>query len=144
MGQYFKDTQEMYDVFGALFGRASRDPQIGPKLAASGLVVRFNYTDPEGSITINLKDKPPEEGVWGTFEFGESTIEPDVTMTQSADFSNRFWQGKENAIAAIATRKITSSGSVTKAIALLPAIRPLFRLYPKVLEEMGLQDMIVK
>jgi len=144
MGKYFKDAEEMYRCFGALFERARFDPQIGPKIAKAGIIVRFEYTDPEGVITIDLKNEPKEEGAYATIYLGECDLSPDVVMKQSADFSHRFWHGKENAIAALATRKISASGSVQKALALLPAIRPLFRLYPKVLAELGRSDIIIR
>lgn len=143
MGQYFKDTEQLYKVFGALFEKAKHDPRVGPKLAKAGIIIKFNYTDPEGSITINLKDKPQEEGTYVSYEFGESKWEPDVTMTQSADFSHRFWYGKENAIAALVMRKIIAKGAIPKALALIPAIRPLHRLYPKILEELGMNELII-
>ena len=144
MGQYFKDTEQMYECFGALFERARSDPTIGQKLARAGIIVRFEYTDPEGAITIDLKNEPQEEGTYANVYLGECDLAPDVVMKQSADFSHRFWHGKENAITAIATRKISASGDIGKALALLPAIRPLFRLYPKVLAELGYSDMILK
>jgi len=144
MGQYFKDAEHMYKCFGALFEKARFDPVMGPKLAQAKIIVRFEYTDPEGTITIDLKNKPQQEGAYATFYFGACDLVPDVVMKQSADFSHRFWHGKENAIAAIATRKISASGNIAKALALLPAIRPLFRLYPKVLQELGYNDLIVR
>jgi len=144
MGQYFKDTEQLYKVFGTLFEKSKYDPKLGPKLAKAGLIIKFNYTDPSGSITINLKDKPAEEGAYVSYEFGESKWVPDVTMTQSSDFSHRFWYGKENAIAALAMRKIIASGAIPKAIALIPAIRPLHRLYPKILEELGMTELLIK
>jgi len=144
MGQYFKDAAQMYECFGELFKRASLDPQIGKRLSQAGIIVRFEYTDPEGEITIDLKNPPREEGTYANVYLGECDLAPDVVMKQSADFSHRFWHGKENAITAIATRKITASGDVGRALALLSAIRPLFRLYPKVLAELGHPELVLK
>ncbi|MGQ9478089.1 MAG: SCP2 sterol-binding domain-containing protein [Candidatus Bipolaricaulia bacterium] len=144
LGEYFKTAEQMYECFGTLFKRASADPQIGKRLAQAGIVVRFEYTDPEGAITIDLKNKPREEGAYATIYLGECPLAPDVVMKQSADFSHRFWHGKENAVMAIATRKISASGDVGKALGLLPAISPLFRLYPKVLAELGHPELVLK
>ncbi|MEW6203458.1 MAG: SCP2 sterol-binding domain-containing protein [bacterium] len=144
MGQYFSSTEEMYRIFGALYDRVKYDEEVGPKLAKANLIVRFNYTDPEGSVTINAKDKPADEKAFLDYRFDDNEQTPDVTMTQTADFSHRFWHGRENAIMAIATRKIKAEGNVAAALALLPAIRPVFRLYPKVLKDIGREELIVK
>ena len=69
--------------------------------------------------------------------------EPDVVFKQSAEFSNRFWQGKENVIAALAKRQVSARGSITKALALIPVIRPAFRIYPQVLAKLGKNHLIV-
>ncbi len=141
---YFRDTEHLYEVLGAFFDEVRFHPEMGPRLRESRLVVRFVYTDPEGVVTINFVDPPQEEGAFGFYEFGEEvTREPDVTMKQSADFSHRFWHGKVNVIRALATRQIVASGSVQKALKLLPAIRPSFALYPEVLRRLGYEEMIL-
>ena len=63
-------------------------------------------------------------------------------MIQSGDTAHLFWLGQLNVARAIATRKVVSRGSVPKALALLPAIKPAFDLYPQVLQELGYDEMI--
>ncbi len=127
----FKNTEELYRVMGALFERLRSEPEISEKLAAGDLVVQFQYRDPDGVATIDLTRQPIE------FEFGESSREPDVRMTSSADVAHQFWLGRLNVPRAIATRKIIARGSVPKALKLLPAVKPAFDIYPQVLREMG-------
>jgi hypothetical protein len=43
--KYFKDSEEMYKIHGALFDRIASDPEIGPQLAKSNLIVRFEVSD---------------------------------------------------------------------------------------------------
>jgi len=141
----FKDVDELIRVFDAFMKEVLAHPLIGPKLARSKMVVRFQYTDPEAQITINFKEPPKDPALAGNFYWGTGPdiADPDVVFKQSADFSNRFWQGKENVIAALAKRQVSAQGSITKALQLIPAIRPSFRIYPKVLEKLGMKHLII-
>ncbi|MBI2712328.1 MAG: SCP2 sterol-binding domain-containing protein [Bdellovibrio sp.] len=137
----FKDAKEVEKVFSTFISQILAHPLIGPKLSKSKMIIQFQYTDPDCQVTINFKDPAPEGKyplVWG-----ETPLKPDVMFRQSADFSNRFWQGKENVIAAMAKRQVTAQGSITKALQLIPIIRPSFRIYPKVLEDLGMKNLIV-
>lgn len=136
----FKDTKEFQTVFDAFIREVLAHPIIGPKLQRSKMTVQFQYTDPDAKITVNFKN-PSQPG--GDIIWGETDLNPDVMFRQSADFSNRFWQGKENVIAALAKRQVSAQGSITKALQLIPVIRPSFRIYPKVLEKMGMKHLVV-
>lgn len=140
---YYDSIEEMYKVYEQFLKRVVSDASVGGKLQKSKVKIRFNYTDPEGSIFLNFADPPKEEGMYGSYTVGECDDEADVTMTQSSDFSHRFWQGKENAVTALAMGKIKASGKVQKAMGLVTAIRPTFRMYKAVLKEMGHEDMII-
>ena len=94
-------------------------------------------------ITIDFKNPPKDSRQAGSLFWGPVTCEPDVTFIQSADFSNRFWQGKENVIAALAKRQVTARGSISKALQLIPVIRPSFRIYPQVLEKLGKGHLVI-
>ena len=139
----YESIEQMYEVYEKFLKVVISDPGVGGKLAKSKVKIRFNYTDPEGTILLNFADPPEKEGDFGSYVIGKSDDLADVTMTQSADFSHRFWQGKENAITALAMGKIKASGAVQKAMGLVTAIRPTFKMYKGVLKEMGLEDMII-
>jgi len=141
---YYDSIEKMYKVYEAFLKKVISDESVGTKLAKSKVKIRFNYTDPDGTIFLNFADPPKEEGMYGSFTIGECDDEPDVTMTQSSDFSHRFWQGKENAVSALAMGKIKASGQVQKSMGLVTAIRPTFRMYKAVLKEMGCEDMIIE
>ncbi len=137
----FKNVEEFKTVFDHFIREILAHPLIGPKLARSKMIVQFQYTDPDAVITINLQESVPP--LSGSYTWEPSPLKPDVVFIQSADFSNRFWQGKENVIAALAKRQVTARGSITKALQLIPVIRPSFRIYPKVLERLKLKHLIV-
>jgi hypothetical protein len=139
----FKDYGEFQQVFDQLMQEILAHPIIGPKLARSKMVVQFQYTEPDAQITINFKEPAKDPKLAGNYVWGETPWEPDVVFKQSADFSNRFWQGKENVIAALAKRQVSARGSITKALQLIPVIRPTFRIYPQVLQKLGKGHLIV-
>ncbi|MEK7692238.1 MAG: hypothetical protein AAB425_14575 [Bdellovibrionota bacterium] len=138
----FKDKEEFVEIYGAFMKELMSHPIIGPKLKRSGIVVQFQYTDPDVQITVNFKETGPDPKVAGVCAFGDAPWAPEVTFIQSADFSNRFWQGKENVIAAMAKRQVTARGSIHRALALIPVIRPSFRIYPQILDRLGKKHLI--
>ena len=58
-----------------------------------------------------------------------------------ADVAHEFWMGKVNVPMAIMSGKIVSKGPTPKALALLPAIKPAYAMYPQVLQEVGKQPV---
>lgn len=142
--KYFKDSEEMYKIYAALFDYVASDLEIGPQLAESNLIVRFEVSDPEGVITVNCRDKPDEEGKYFSYTCGESDLKPDITFINSSDFSHEFWHGKVNVMAAFLAGKIKAVGSIPKALKLLPIITPVFKVYPKVLSQIGREDLIIQ
>jgi len=132
----FRDTAHLYEVLGAFFERVAGRQEVAAGLLAGGFVLRFRYTDPEGQVTVDLRDAPL------SWTFGETELQPDLEMIQSADVAHRFWLGRLNLTTAIATRRVVSRGPVAKALRLLPAVRPAYPLYVETLQELGYGAMI--
>lgn len=126
----YSTTDELYSVMETLWTYIKSDEHISTKLLDSKLVVRFKYRDPEGSLTIDGSD-----GKELRFHFGECALVPDVEMTMKSDVAHNFWLGKEPPAVALLQGRIVSRGPVHKALALLPAIRPAFKIYPSMFEE---------
>ncbi|MGE5141306.1 MAG: hypothetical protein ACM3JD_17705 [Rudaea sp.] len=140
----FKDSKQFYQTVGELMDRAKKDPKIGPAIAKSRLIIRFVYHDPEAETTVNARDKPSQPGAYADVFHGPCTLKPDVTMTMKADVSHAFWHGKVNLTAALARKQIVAQGPILKIIQLLPAVAPLYKMYPALLKEKGLTDMVMK
>ena len=83
-------------------------------------------------------------GIGGTpeLEFGETEMEPEVTMRMKADTAHRFWLGKVNVTVAIARGEIKPQGPVAKILRLVPLTKPVFPRYKALLESQGRQDLI--
>ncbi len=132
----FRDTRHLYEVMGALVERLNREPEIADKLLESGLIMRFVCREPDGVVTVDLRQAPI------TAHFGDTDLEPNVTFSLSGDTAHLFWLGRLNITRAIATRQVVARGSVPKALRLLPAIKPAYAIYPQVLRDLGYDELI--
>jgi len=140
----FRDSQQFYACVGELMDRAKCDPRVGPKIAKSGIIIQFHYTDPEAVTTINARDKATQPGAFVDVIHGPCNLKPDVTMTMKADVSHAFWHGRVNLVAALAKKQIIAAGPIPKILKLLPAIQPLYQTYPAMLNEKGFGALVLK
>jgi hypothetical protein len=143
MSQYYRDIDHLYEIYGYLLDRLLTDEKLGPKFTKAGIIIKFIYTEPEGEITIDLKNKPQKEGYFGTYYLGPCDLKEDVWSKQTCDHSHRFWHGFENPIAAVTKGKVKQGGKVTAMLKLMPIVKPAFKLFPVILKEMGYDDLIL-
>ncbi len=134
---YFKDAQEVYDTVGKLFVSLTEDEELAPKFRKADTIVRYEYTEPDSTITVRL-----QEGEEGQVDFGESDLDPEVTMRMKADTAHRFWLGKVNVTMAIARGEIKPQGPVSKILKLVPLTKPVFPRYRSMLEADGREDLL--
>jgi putative sterol carrier protein len=134
---YFKDAQEVYDTLGRLFQDIAQDEELAPRFRQANTIVRYEYSDPDSEITVRLQDGQP-----GDVDFGESEMEPEVTMSMEADTAHRFWLGEVNVTVALARGQIKASGPVAKILRLVPLAKPIFPRYRAQLEAQGRADLV--
>jgi hypothetical protein len=140
---YFKDADELRLVLGALYDRIKCDAQIAPRIAAGRIVIRFSYTQPHGIVTINAAAPATQPGAFCDVFWGDNPLKPDVELAMPADVAHRFWHGKVNLVAALARREMTAQGPIAKILKLLPAVAPVYTLYPVLLREVGRSDLVL-
>ena len=140
----FRDADHFYECVGELMDRAKKDPIVGPKIAKSGLIIQFQYSDPQAMTTVNAKDKPSQPGAYVDVIHGPCTLKPDITMSMKADIAHAFWHGKVNLLSALSKKHIVAKGPIPKILKLLPAVEPLYKVYPVLLREKGYESMIIK
>jgi hypothetical protein len=140
----FRDAAQFYGTVGELMDRAKTDPKIGPKIAASGIIIQFRYTDPDAVTTVDAKDKPTQPGAFADVIHGSTTLKPDAVLSMKADVAHAFWHGKVNLLTALAKKEIVLQGPLPKILKLLPAVEPLYKIYPVLLKEKGYGDMVMK
>jgi hypothetical protein len=140
----FRDADQFYATVGELMDRAKKDPQVGPKIAASGIVIQFRYSDPDAVTTANAKDKPTQPGAFVDIIHGATGLKPDAVLSMRADVAHAFWHGKVNLLTALAKKDIVLQGPLPKILKLLPAVEPLYKVYPTLLREKGYGDLVLK
>ncbi len=140
----FQDSNQFYATVGELMDRAKTDPEIGRKIAKAGVIIQFRYTDPEAVTTVNAKDKPSQPGAFVDIHHGPTSLKPDIVMTMKADTAHAFWHGKVNLLNALTKKEILLQGSQLKILQLLPAVTPLFKVYPELLKEKGYASLVLK
>jgi hypothetical protein len=143
MGKYYTDIDQLYEIYGQFLDTVLTDPKIGPKMGKAGIVIKFIYTDPDGEITIDLKNPPTKPGYYGSYYLGPCDVKEDVWSKQAADFSHSFWHGHENPVAAVSRGRVKQGGKVTAMLKLLPVVRPAFAKFPGVLVDMGYEDKVI-
>jgi hypothetical protein len=137
----FQNSEQFYETVGELMDRAKKDPEVGPKIAKSRIIIQFRYTQPEAMTTVNAVGTPTQEGAFVDVIHGECSLKPDVVMSMKADTAHRFWLGKVNLVSALAKGEIETVGPIPKILKLLPAVKPLYNMYPDLLREKGYADL---
>ncbi|OBC11970.1 sterol carrier protein [Mycobacterium sp. 852013-50091_SCH5140682] len=131
----FASSAEVTKYIGGIFEAAFDDPEIGPKLEATGLVVAFDFTDPEAVVLIDMANKTVQEGL-------EGGAQPMATMSMTADTGNAYWQGKVNLPLAMAKKKIKVDGNVASLLKLAPLGKKLYPPYIERLKADGRDDLL--
>lgn len=136
---YFKDAQEVYDTLGELLVEITGDSdELAPGFRKADTIVRYEYSDPESVITVRLAERDGDDPL---VDFGESEMEPEVTMRMAADTAHRFWLGGVNVTVALARGEITAEGPVAKVLRLVPLAKPAFPRYKQMLIDQGRADL---
>ena len=142
---YFKDQAELREILGVLYDRVKSDAQVAPKICEGKIIIQFRYDDPAGVVTINAAAPPSQPGAYCDVFWGDDTgLKPDVEMAMKADVAHQFWHGKVNLMTALSRRQIVAKGPIPKILKLLPAVAPVYEMYPRLLREMGREDLVLK
>lgn len=131
----FTDAAEVRKYLGGIFEAAFADPEIGPKLKDTGIVLKTVYTDPEAIVIIDTTT--------GTVSEGKADSEATAEMYMTADTGNAYWQGKVNLPLAMAKSKIKVQGNVASLLKLAPLGKKLFPRYVETLTADSRHDLLV-
>lgn len=131
----FRDDQDVYKYVGGVFEQAVTDPELAPKFAASGVVLRVSYTDPDSVITCDFANSKVYTGQ------GVGP-DPNVELFMSAANGNKFWLGDLNLTMGMAKGQVRAKGPVPKILKLVPAAKTLFGPYRQMLERDGRTDLL--
>lgn len=132
----FSTVEEVNKYIGGIFEKALEDESIGPKLVATGMSLRMNFTDPDSVVTVDFAAKKILTG-------GEAAIDADAVLSMSADTANRYWQGKVSLPLAMAKGKLKVGGSAAQLLKLAPIAKDLYPVYVAMLKEDHRDDLVV-
>lgn len=132
----FNNSEEVGKYIGGIFEEAFGDPEIGPKLVATELVVAFDFTEPDAVVVIDMANKAIRPSLDGG-------AAPGATMFMTADTGNAYWQGKVNLALAMAKKKIKVEGNVGSLLKLAPLGKKLYPKYIQRLKDDGRDDLLV-
>lgn len=130
----FKDSEEFYDILYNFFLKLMDEPSIGPKILARGLVIQFEYSQPDAMITL---DSPGNRVIKGAHE-----LKPDVVMSMTCDVAHKFWLGKVNLVVALTKGDMKAKGPIAKIMAMLPIIMHSYGMYKTYLKDRGREDLL--
>lgn len=130
----FNSSDEVHKYLGGIWDLAFADPEIGPKLQATGIVLSFDYSDPDTVMTLDTAEQKVIPG--------KGDAKPTASMSMTADVANRYWQGKVNLPLAMAKGQIKVGGNVAGLLKLAPLGKKLYPLYTGMLEADGRSDLL--
>ncbi len=123
----FKNAEDLNRVMFALWDAIRADESMSSQLLQSKLRICFVYREPDSRLTLDCGD-----GQQLKVFIGETDFKPTVEMSMKSDLAHDFWLGKVNIPLALISGKIISKGPVNAALALLPVIKPAFKIYPAI------------
>ena len=132
----FRDAAEVSAHLGAVFEAAFADPEVGPRLKETGVVLKIVYTEPDAVVVVDCAA--------GVAMPGEEATPSTVEMLMSAATGNAYWQGKVHLPAAMATGAIRVRGDVAALLPLLPLGKHLHARYVATSKARGRDDLLVR
>lgn len=134
---------EMYEIAQHVCDLTFKDPEISKKLRKSSLIINFKYLDEERwgpdimpEITVDCTKDPVD------IILGPCDVKPNLEMSMEAFTAHLFWMQKLQLMSAITRGQIKAKGPISKAMRLLPILKPFYANYRQTLEDLGREDLL--
>lgn len=118
----FETPDQLYSYISELFEEIATLPEAQEVLKSLTLSVRFNYTQPDCTMSLMAAN-----GAYTITRGSCEEVNPDVELTMTGDVAYKFWTGELNVMGAITTREIGIIGSLGKVMRLAPLIKTAVR-----------------
>ena len=118
----FKDTNHMYEFLEDLWKHIVFEAGLGEKMREYGVTYKYILTEPDGYLYVD-----PDHVITGEAANKDAVI----TMELTGDTVVKFWTKQLSLPVALATRKIKSKGPIPKVLKMLPALKPVFDIFPE-------------
>lgn len=124
MKRAYGTADEVDAHLGKLLRSIVADPAELARLQRVDAVVQWRLTDPEATLTVDLR-----RGGEPRVELGSPEQPPDVVLHMDGDTAHRFWQDELSMTAALAGGQISTEGPVAMILRLVVLLRPAFGRY---------------
>lgn len=133
MAPRFQSADEFREVMDRILGLMDEDPDMGPQLKDADVPQRFEFEDLD--LVVNIRGTREGEDGHLHWEWSDDVDwDPKVKMSMSSETANKYFQGKENVVLALARRRIKAGGDVKAALALMPITKPVYPQYRAIVE----------
>lgn len=131
-------SEQLYEVFRELFQAFLENQKMVETARKTGAVLRYSFTNPTVKITINGKSEPP------SVEYGNTQVDPDVTITMEWKVAHEFLMGRANAADLFLKKKLTVQpvSQAPRYMRLVPTFMDLLKAYPQIVEQKGLMPRL--
>lgn len=117
-----------------LFRLMSEDPEMGPRLRDADVPQRFEFKDVGLVLNVRAAREGEDGNLWWTWG-DDIDWTPRVRMSMSSQTANRYFQGREYLVYAIARGRIKTSGDLKAALELVPITKPVGNRYRELVAE---------
>jgi putative sterol carrier protein len=118
----FKDTNHMYEFLEDLWKYIVFESGLGEKMKEYGVSYKYILTEPDGYLFVDSENVITGEA---------ANKDAVITMELSGDTVIKFWTKQLSLPVALATRKIKSRGPIPKVLKMLPALKPVYEIFPE-------------
>jgi hypothetical protein len=124
----FASAEEFRLVIDWIYATIDADPEVGPRYREVDVAKRFEFPDVGLVLNVRPGAQGDERHVYWQWS-DDIDWEPSLRLAMDSTTANRYWQGKENVVMAIARRRIKPAGDVKALLALIPITRPIHERY---------------
>jgi hypothetical protein len=136
MMTYFQDAADVDHFIGGIFTECLTDPDLGPKFAASGTILRLNFTEPDVTIVVDCANNKVYTGAALA-----GAPDSNVEMFMTSDVAHRYWLGQVNVSVALAKGMMRAKGPIPRILKLVPLTKHVFPRYQRMIEESGRPEL---
>lgn len=133
---YFTEGADVEHFIGGIFTECLDDPELGPRFAATGTVLKLNFSDPQSTVLVDCGGRKVLTG-----DAVESGPTPNVEMFMTADVGHEYWLGKVQVAPALAKGQMRAKGPVPRILKLVPLTKHVFPRYEKMIDDAGRPEL---
>ena len=127
----FRSPAELREVLDRLLEAVDADERIGPLMRAAHLRTRFEFTDMGLALNVASSEGAEHCIEW---DYGPAPRpRPKLVLAMDSDVANRWLQGSESIVIALARGRVRCAGESGSALVFLPTAKLLSGPYRQLL-----------